>query len=214
MKIAIIGSGQIGGALGPLWAKAGHEVFYSSRHPVELEPLVAKSGPLARGGSIEEAARFGETCLLAIPYGAIAQLGPMLAPLVTGKVVLDAGNPYPGRDGPMAEQILASGQGSGVGTARYLPGARLVRAFNTVWARTLEREAHRQGDQVGVPIASDDEGALEVAAGLVREAGFDPVLVGPLPSAARFDVGTPVYNTGMSGAQVRRTLGLDPPPGA
>src|SRR4051812_26976741 len=115
MKIGIIGSGHIGGAIGPLWAKAGHDVFFSSRHPDELVPLVEKTGPRAQGGSIEDAARFGEAVLLAIPYGGIVKLGPVLAPLLEGKVVLDAGNPYPGRDGPMAEEVLRSGLGSAVG---------------------------------------------------------------------------------------------------
>jgi predicted dinucleotide-binding enzyme len=209
MKIGIVGSGNIGGALGPLWAKAGHEVFYSSRHPEKLEPLVKRSGLMARAGSVEEAARFGEAILLAVPYGALPTLGPQLAPLVRGKVVLDTGNPHPRRDGEVASAVLASGQGAGPGTARYLPEARLVRAFNTVWSRTLERGAHRAGDQVGIPLASDDPAALEQAAQLVRDAGFDPVLVGPLITAARFDVGTRVYNTGMSGSQLRAVLSLE-----
>jgi predicted dinucleotide-binding enzyme len=208
MKIGIIGSGRIGGALGPLWAKAGHEVFYASRHPENLDGLVKQTGPRARAGSVEDAARFGEVILLAVPYGAVPGLGPVLAPLLRGKVVIDAGNPYPQRDGQLATEVLASGQGSGVGTARSLPGARLVRGFNTVWSRTLEKEAHRSGDRVGIPLAADDAAALEEAAALVRDAGFDPVLVGPLPTAARFDTGTAVYNTGMSGPEVRRALGL------
>jgi len=208
MNIGIIGSGNIGGALGPLWARAGHDVFYSSRHPSELRALVERSGPRARAGSIEEAARFGAAVLLAVPYGALPELGPRIAPLLAGKLVLDAGNPYPQRDGQIATDVLASGQGSGVGTARHLPGVRLVRAFNTVWSRTLEREAHRGGDRVGIPLASDDAAALEEVAALVRDAGFDPVPVGPLATAARFDVGTDVYNTGKSGPEVRRALGL------
>jgi predicted dinucleotide-binding enzyme len=208
MNVGIIGSGNIGAALGPLWARAGHDVLYSSRHPSELRGLVERSGPRARAGSIEEAARFGTAVLLAVPYGALPELGPRIAPLLAGKLVLDAGNPYPQRDGQIATDVLASGQGSGVGTARYLPGVRLVRAFNTVWSRTLEREAHRAGDRVGIPLASDDPAALEEAAALVRDAGFDPVPVGALATAARFDVGTDVYNTGMSGPEVRRRLGL------
>lgn len=208
MKIGIIGSGNIGGTLGRLWAMAGHELFYSSRHPEQLAPLVARSGPRAQAGSIEDAARFGEVVLLSVPYGALPELGPRLTPLLSGKVVLDTGNPYPERDGSLAREVLATGQGAGVGTARHLPGARIVRAFNSVWSRILRNEAHREGDRVGVPLASDDEVALAQAADLVRDAGFDPVPVGPLKAAARFDVGTPVYNTGMSGPDVRRALGV------
>jgi 8-hydroxy-5-deazaflavin:NADPH oxidoreductase len=209
MKIGIVGSGNIGGALGVLWTKAGHEVLYSSRHPEKLEALAKRSGPRARAGSVEDAARFGDVILLAVPYGALPMLGPQLAPLLRGKLVLDACNPHPRRDGEAASAVLASGLGAGAGTARYLPGARLVRAFNTVWSRTLEKGAHRAGDQVGIPLASDEVEALDQAAQLVRDAGFDPVRVGPLTAATRFDVGSRVYNTGMSGAEVRRVLALE-----
>ncbi len=78
--------------------------------------------------------------------------------------------------------------------------------FNSVWDQTLAKEAHRPEPRVGVPLASDDPQALEVAAGLVRDAGFDPVLVGPLARAREFDVGTPVYASNMSGPQVRKEL--------
>ena len=89
-----------------------------------------------------------------------------------------------------------------------LPGARLVRAFNSVYFKTLQTEAHRAGDRVGIPLASDDAAALNLAAGLVRDAGFEPVVVGPLARARSFDPGTPVYNTGMSGADLARALGV------
>jgi predicted dinucleotide-binding enzyme len=85
MKIGIIGSGHIGGALGPLWAKAGHEVFYSSRHPDQLQDLVRRTGPKAQAGSLEAAAGFGEVILLAVPFGALPELGPRIAPLLAGK---------------------------------------------------------------------------------------------------------------------------------
>jgi 8-hydroxy-5-deazaflavin:NADPH oxidoreductase len=201
MRIGIIGSGNIGGTLGRLWVRAGHEVMYASRHPETLSDLVTSTGKGARSGTSEEAARFGEAVLLAVPYAALPAVGQTIAP------ALAAGNPYPERDGEVATRVIASGRGSGVASAGYLPGAIVVRAFNTVWSRTLEKEAHRQGPRVGIPLASDDPGALELAAGLVRDAGFDPVVVGPLETAARFDVGTPVYNTGMSGAEVRAALG-------
>jgi hypothetical protein len=87
-----------------------------------------------------------------------------------------------------------------------------VRAFNSVWDRTLAREAHRLSPRVGVPLASDDASALDVAAALVRDAGFDPVIAGRLEHARWFDVGTPVYNTAMSGDALRQALGLEPQP--
>jgi predicted dinucleotide-binding enzyme len=208
MRIGIIGSGYIGGTLGYLWARAGHEVLYSSRHPEALADLVERSGGGARAGSIEEAARFGGVILLAVPYGALPRIAEQVGGLLVGKPVIDAGNPYPGRDGAMAQAVIDAGRGSGVATASYLPGSRVVRGFNTVWYRTLEREAHRKGDRVGIPLAGDDRGALEMAASLAVEAGFDPVVVGGIAESVRFDAGTAVYNTGMSGPEVRRALGL------
>ena len=209
MKIGIIGSGNIGGTLGPLWAKAGHEVFFSSRHPEKLQNLVHDSGPRTRAGAIEAAARFGDVVLLAVPFGALPDLGPAIAPLLAGKTVLDASNPYPNRDGQAATDALASGRGTGVATAGYLPGAKVVRAFNTVSSRTLEQQAHRATNRVGIPLASDDPAALAQAVALTSDAGFDPVPVGALPTAARFDPGTNVFNSGMSGPEIRRTLALE-----
>jgi len=208
MKISIIGSGRIGGTVGKLWAKAGHEVRFSSRHPENLDALVVESGPKASRSSIEDALAFGDVLLLSIPYGSLPAFGEEYGSLLAGKIVMETGNPYPERDGEVAQRVLNSGLGTGHWSARWLPGTRLVRAFNSVWDRTLAREAHRPEPQVGVPLAADDGQAMEVVAGLVRDAGFDPVLVGPLSRAREFDVGTPVYNTNMSGPELRRALGM------
>src|SRR5512138_2353674 len=167
MRIGIIGAGMIGSTLGKLWSAAGHEVKLSSRHPDSLAPVVAEMGPRASAGTPEEAAAFGEAALLAIPFGTLAELGPRLAPSLAGKVVLDAGNPFPHRDGAAAAEAIRGGHGSGRWTAQWLPGARVVKAFNTVFFRTLASEAHRAGDRIGVPLAGDDPPALDVAARLV-----------------------------------------------
>jgi predicted dinucleotide-binding enzyme len=87
------------------------------------------------------------------------------------------------------------------------PGTRWVKAFNTVYFKTLEVEAHRDGDRIGIPIAGDDAKALETAAGLVRDAGFEPVIVGPLARGKEFEPDTPSYNTGMSGPSLRKMFG-------
>ena len=208
MDIGIIGAGKIGGTVGVLWAKAGHLVRFGTRHPESLGPLLAEAGPNAAAGSPDDAARFGEVVFCSVPYGAWPSLAPALAPLVSGKVVLDSANPYPGRDGEFARAAIATGEGAGVPVARLLPDARLVRAFNSVYFKTLQTEAHRSGDRVGIPLAGDDAAALDVAARLIRDAGFEPVLAGPLTAARSFDPGTPVYNTGMSGADLATALGV------
>ena len=208
MKIAIIGSGRIGGLVGKLWAQAGHQVRFSSRHPDDLDALVADSGPNASRSSIEDALAFGDVIMISIPYGSLPAFGVQYGSQLSRKIVIETGNPYPNRDGDVAKQVLDSGLGTGQWSAHWLPGARLVRALNSVWDQTLAHEAHRTPPRVGVPLAADDTNAADTVAGLVRDAGFDPVLVGPLSRAREFDVGTPVYNTNMSGPEVRQALGL------
>jgi predicted dinucleotide-binding enzyme len=208
LKIGIIGAGHIGGALAKHWAKAGHEVFISSRHPEELKSLLVSLGPKAHVGTPREAAVFGDVVVVSIPYGATPQLGKELANELKGKIVLDTGNPYPGRDGPMAED--ARKRGTGAASAEFLPGTRLVRAFNAINASPLANEANRKPEKIGIPLASNDAQALEVPSRLVRDAGFDPVVVGGLDRAREFDVGTPVYVQSMSARELRAALHLPP----
>jgi len=206
LKIGIIGAGHIGGTLARLWVQAGHEVLLSSRHPEELRGLAESLGPKARVGTPREAAVFGEVVLVSVPYGALPQVGRELKAELAGKIVLDTGNPYPSRDGEMA--VEARSVGTGVASARYLPGVRLVRAFNAINSGDLASEAHRAGEPAAIPLAGDDPEALRVAQRLVRDAGFAPVVVGPLSRAREFDVGTPVYTRLMTAAQLRQALGL------
>jgi len=208
MKIGIIGAGMIGATVGELWIDAGHEVRFASRHPAELQPLVAKLGDGASSGTPADAAKFGEVVMLSVPLVAMQELAREVAASLKGKVVLDTGNAYPKRDGDAAVEAMKDAQGSAHWAAAMFPGARWVKAFNTVYFKTLDSEAHRDRDKVGIPLASDDRAALEIAAQLVRDAGFDPVIVGPLARGKEFEPDTKVYNTGMSGAQVRKALGV------
>ncbi len=210
MNIGIIGAGNIAGTVGVLWAASGHAIRFGTRHPEQLGPLLARAGHGAAAGTPEEAASFGEVVFCSVPYGAWPDLASALAPLLAGKVVLDSANPYPQRDGAFARDAIATGEGSGLPVAKLLPDARLVRAFNSVYFKTLETEAHRAGDRIGIPLAGDDPQALELAAGLVRDAGFAPVIAGPLVRAHEFDPGTPPYNSGMTGPELARTLHVEP----
>ncbi|HET7499727.1 MAG TPA: NADPH-dependent F420 reductase [Kofleriaceae bacterium] len=204
LKIGIIGAGHIGGTLAKLWVAAGHEVLLSSRHPDELKPLATKLGPRARVGTPREAARFGDVVLVSVPYKALPELGRDLKAELAGKIVLDTCNPYPGRDGDMASD--ARKKGTGVASPEYLPGTRLVRAFNAINAGSLNDEAHRKPPLVGIPLAGDDAEALKLAQRLVSDAGFDPVVVGGLARARDFDVGTPVYTKLLTAAELRKAL--------
>lgn len=208
MKIGVIGSGRIGGTLGEFWVRAGHEVVFSASTIEEVNALVARLnlGPRARAGTPREAAIFGEVVLVSVPYAALPQIGRDYAAELKGKVVLDTGNPYPSRDGEMA--VEARAKGTGVASAEYLPGVRLVRAFNSVGDVPLRSQAHRRPPRVGVPLAADDAEAMKIAERLVWDAGFEPVPVGPLSRAREFDFGTRVYGFALTARELRRDLGL------
>jgi 8-hydroxy-5-deazaflavin:NADPH oxidoreductase len=208
MKIGVIGSGRHGGAIGSLWIKSGHPVLFSSRHPDQLKDLVAELGPLARAGLPQEAAAFGDAILIAVPYGALPQVGRDLAAMLKGKVVLDACNAVASRDGAIADEVKVNG--IGMTSQKYLPGTRLVRAFNSLGSRILAREANRPDPRMAIPIAGDDADALKVAADLVRDAGFDPVIVGPLARASEFAMGAPGYGQQVSAPELKRTLSIAP----
>jgi predicted dinucleotide-binding enzyme len=209
MKIGFIGSGNIGGTIGELLAKAGHEVFFSSRNPDGLKPLVARVGPRARAGTPKEAIAFGDVVFLGVPYSSMPQISQEYAAALKGKIVLDAGNPNVRRDGPMAEPAVA--KGAGVATAEYLPGARIVRAFNAMNFKVFLSQAHRAGERVAVPLASDDTEALAVASRLVTDAGFEPVVVGPLAAGKSFDSSSPLFLKTLTARELREALKLPQP---
>jgi predicted dinucleotide-binding enzyme len=209
VKIGIIGAGHIGGTLATLWVKAGHEVLISSRHPEELAALAKSLGPKAHVGTPREAALFSEVVLISVPYKALPQLGQDLKSELAGKIVLDTCNPYPERDGDMAYEARQAG--TGAASSRYLPGVRLVRAFNAINWGDLAKQVRINGQPVAIPLAGDDAAALRVASQLVRDAGFEPVIVGPLSSAREFDWGTKPYTHNMTASELRQVLGLKAP---
>ena len=205
LRIGIIGTGRIGGALATHWTKAGHEVLMSSRHPEELRPLATSLGARARVGTPKEAASFGEVVLVSVPYAAIPDIGKENAAALKGKVVLDTSNPVENRDGAMA--LAAQKKGAGVATAELLPGARVVRAFNCIPAASLANNANRKPERIAIPIGGDDAQALAVAERLVRDAGFDPVVVGSLAQTRQFDLGNPLASGQFTAAEMRKALG-------
>jgi len=204
MRIGIIGSGNIGGTVGTLWVKAGHQVLFSSRHPEEIKSLVDGLGPLARAGTVKEALAFGDVVFIGVPYSAYPQIGKDYAQEFKGKIVLDAGNAVPARDGEISKE--ARENGVGITSAKYLAGARIVRAFNTMNYRRLASNANRPGARMAIPIAGDDKDALTVASGLVRDAGFDPVIIGSLESAKYFAQGGPLYGQDITVQEMQQRL--------
>jgi predicted dinucleotide-binding enzyme len=187
MRIGVIGAGNIGGTLARLLAAAGHDVVVSfSTDPARLSALAESIG--ARTGTPREAAEHGEVVVLSVPWGvvdeALAQAG---APdSLAGRIVVDTTNQFGGVDGRFT--VLDLGDRSAAALhARAVPGARWVKAFNTLTAGFQASAAGRTGsDRVVMFYATDDEDAVAPVERLVEDAGFDPVRTGTL---ARNDVG-------------------------
>ena len=206
MNIGIIGSGNIGANAAKLFAQAGHDVAVSnSRGPESLQDLADEIGSKARAATVEEAADFGEVVLVAIPFFARDTLP---AEALDGKIVLDATNYYPGRDG----EIDFDGLTSSELLARNMPGARLVKAFNTMYYETLANEGRPEnGDRLVLFVAGDDEDAKKTVSGLIGEIGFEPVDTGSLREGGRKQhPGSAIYNKPMNEDQAREALsGMD-----
>jgi predicted dinucleotide-binding enzyme len=205
LKIGIIGTGRIGGALARHWVAAGHEVFMSSRHPEELEPLAKELGPRAHVGQPREAAAFGSVVLVSVPYGAMPQIGTDFAAELAGKVIIDTSNPNERRDG--AEALDWQRKGAGVSTAELLKNRRVVRAFNCIPAASLAGQANRQPARIAIPIGGDDAAAIAIAERLIRDAGFDSVMIGTLAESRQFDLGQPLAQGNLSAAELRARMG-------
>ncbi len=201
MKIGIIGSGNIGSTLGTFWVQAGHQVLFSSRHPENLKELVEKVGPQSRAGTVKEAIAFGDVILLAVPYGSMPEIARDYAKDLAGKIVMDTGNAVLRRDGEIAKE--AREKGVGLTTQRLLPGARVVRAFNTLGVSRLRNNANRPGGRIAIPMAGDDQEALKIASMLVRDAGFDPAVLGGLDRSWLFEQGHPLYGQQLSAEEMQ-----------
>lgn len=197
MKIGIIGSGNIGGTLGQHWAKAGHEVMFSSRNPEELKLMAAEAG--AQTGTVQQAATFGEVILLAIPFGKIPELAQQIGQL-DNKILIDATNPYPQRDGDLARQVIEDESQTATGyTASQFPGAHTIKAFNSIYYKVLEEKAFRTGDErIAVQICGNDVQAKQTVMHLIAAIGFAPQDIGDLKSGTVFEPGAPLYNKNLT----------------
>lgn len=179
-KIAFIGGGRMAAAIGPLLAKSGHEVMFSSRHPEELKSLVDGIGPRARAGTVADAIKFGDVVVLTVPYTAMPDLARDHGKAIAAKpLVIDVSNPVANRDGEIG--AMAREKGAGLYLVGLMPGAKIVRAFNAINYAKLPEYATRTGDKkVAAPMVGDDPKAVALAEKLIREMGFDPVMIGGL----------------------------------
>jgi len=163
--------------------------MFSSREIEHDKALAANLGANARAGTPREAASFGEVVMISVPYRALPEVGKEVGDLIRGKVVIDTSNPFVGRDGEIAN--WAREKGAGLASAELLPGARLVRAFNAIGASRMG-EAHKEPGRIGMPIAGDDAEAIALASALIRDIGYEPVLVGGLAMGKYLMPGTPL----------------------
>jgi predicted dinucleotide-binding enzyme len=163
--------------------------MFSSRHIEHDKALAAKLGANAHAGTPREAAAFGEVVMISVPYGALPEVGKDLEALIKGKIVIDTCNPFVWRDGEIA--TWAREIGAGLASAELIPGARIVRAFNAIGAARMST-AHQDPGRIGMPIASDDAEAIVVASNLIRDIGYEPIVIGDLEMGKYLMPGTPL----------------------
>ena len=182
MKIAIIGAGNVGKALGQSFTRAGHDVTYAAQSESAHEAAALTDGATAAPNPVE-AARNADVVVLAVPWTALDGLTRDLRPVVHGKLVIDPTNPLT----PDYSDLATRGGASGAERiAAALPGARVVKAFNTIFS-SLQAEPGTHGVTVDALYATDDERARAEVASLIESIGFRPVAVGPLARAAELE---------------------------
>ena len=180
MRIAIVGSGNVGGTLGTGWARAGHAVTFGTREPTgDKARVLLDQAPGARAATNQQAVADAEVVALATPWDATESVVRSLGGLA-GKVLIDATNPL----GPDF-QLVAQPSGAEL-VAGWAPGARVVKAFNTFGFNVMA-DPHFGQDRATAFFCGDDAAAKETVAGLARDLGFEPLDCGPLSQAARLE---------------------------
>ncbi len=205
MKIGVIGSGNIGGTVGELFAKSGHQVIYSDRDDALAKAQAARvSG--TRAGTVAEAIAASDVLLIAIPFGAWPSFSKQYGASLKGKIVMDPTNSNPARDGEMSKIVLTK-PSTGEYVAEFLPGVKLVRAFNTSSYASFAKEAGRPGEKMGIPVAASDDATLAIGVRLVNDAGFDAVPVGGgLHGSAKFELRGPASGV-KTAAELKTAMG-------
>lgn len=204
MKIGVIGAGFIGRAVAQLALAAGHEVMLSnSRGPHTMSSVV--SGILGvQVGSADDAAKFGDVVLVAIP---LEHYHSVPAQWLAGKTVMDANNYYPNRDGhiPVLDRFETTTSRL---LAEHLPHSHVVKVFNAIFAPDLTQDARPHGapDRRALPVAADDDAAKARVITLLDELGFDAVDAGSLDESWRLERGKPAYCVALDQAGLKAAL--------
>ena len=206
MNIGIIGSGNIGGTTARLFVNAGHVVAISnSRGPESLTSLVNSIGANIRAKKVEDAVKFGEVILLAIPWRRRQEL-LSVSELFDGKIVIDAMNPY----SENFEVIDLDNSTSSEEVLKQIPSSRIVKAFNTIYYEHLRTKGNPNAakeDRFAVFVAGDDLDAKVTVSKLIEDIGFAPVDTGSLREGGRKQQpGSPTYNNPMTAKLARARL--------
>lgn len=183
MNIAVIGTGSVGSALGGSFARAGHAVTFAGRDADKAARVAAGVGSGAVAATTaREAAAAADVIVLAVPYGELAGVAAGIASVSTGKVVIDASNPLK----PDYSGLATSGTSAAEEVAAALPGARVAKAYNTLFASN-QGDPTAQGTTLDALYATDDDTAATTVADLAGSIGFRPVRVGPLAAARELE---------------------------
>jgi len=186
MKIAIIGAGNLGGALGRSWAKAGHTIIFGVRDPVggKTKPPLGEIGASASSMVVPDAVRSGDVIVLATPWDAIPDVITAMGDL-RGKIIIDCTNPiFLNAEGSLSLSLGSSTSGAEE-IARLATGARVAKAFNTYgWENFADASYPGYGDLKPVLFyCSDDDEAKEIVEKLAKDLGYEPVETGGLGMA-------------------------------
>ncbi len=182
MKIAVIGTGNVGRALGTALASADNEVTFAGRDAAKTATVAASTGTQA-AATAAEASAWAELVVLAVPWTAAEAVAAEIAQVTAGKIIIDATNPIR----PDFSGLSTAGGPSGAERlAAILSGARVVKAFNTVFAGN-QADPTGQGQVLDALFATDDEGARATVSTLAASIGFRPVHVGPLAAASELE---------------------------
>lgn len=179
MRIGILGSGLMGGTLGTIFARAGHEVVFSyAKSAQKLKRLAREAKGKAQAGTPAEAARDSDALLLAVHWSRVDDVLRQAGD-VSGKVIVSCSLPMNAND---TDLVIAHTSSGAEALAKKVPKARVVSAFGTVPSEVLFAvfESKRKANRPSLLYCGDDEAAKQVAAGLIRDAGFDPLDAGPL----------------------------------
>ena len=179
MRIGILGSGLMGGKLGTIWARAGHEVVFSYSHSEQkLKKLARDAKGKARAGTPREAVQEADAVLLAVHWSRVDDVLKQAGDL-SGKVVVSCSLPMNADD---TDLVIAHTSSGAEELAKKVPKARVVSAFGTVPSEVLfdVYEARRKATKPHIVYCGDDASSKKTAAQLIRDVGFDPVDAGPL----------------------------------